>query len=237
VLGQEPEIANGAPAIEIEEVFVLGEFVPEEKRDTSEISNVLDAEDLNFVPETNVGAALSRVAGLGLVGGKYVYVRGLGERYSSTLLNRARISSPVPFQKTVPLDLVPNNIVKSLLVQKTYSVQYPGDFSGGVVDIRTKTTPDEDYLILKLNTGGNSKPTNGDGLTYAGGDNGTWGYDDGTRAIPKPVQQLSTAEFDDTEYPERANLGARFYRRVGYLRKEYEAVLHRRGGVGQAPGI
>ena len=131
VLAQAPEIANGAPAIEIEEVFVLGEFVPEEKRDTSEISNVLDAEDLNFVPETNVGAALSRVAGLSLVGGKYVYVRGLGERYSSTLLNRARISSPVPFQKTVPLDIVPNNIVESLLVQKTYSAQYPGDFSGG----------------------------------------------------------------------------------------------------------
>tara|TARA_R110001592_G_scaffold38609_1_gene127255 strand:+ start:99437 stop:102085 length:2649 start_codon:yes stop_codon:yes gene_type:complete len=219
VVAQEPQIEVAAPAVEIEEVFVLGEFVPEEKRDTSEISNVLDAEDLNFVPETNVGAALSRVAGLSLVGGKYIYVRGLGERYSSTLLNRARISSPVPFQKTVPLDLVPNNIVKSLLVQKTYSVQYPGDFSGGVVDIRTKTTPDEDYLILKLNTGGNSKTTNGDGLTYAGGDKDNWGYDDGTRAIPKPVQQLTTAEFDDTEYPERANLGAGFYRKWDILEK------------------
>ena len=212
LLAQEvPQIENGAPAVEIEEVFVLGEFIPEEKRDTSEISNVLSTEDLNFVPETNVGAALSRVAGLSLVGGKYVYVRGLGERYSSTLLNKARISSPVPFQKTVPLDIVPNNIVKSLLVQKTYSVEYPGDFSGGVVDIRTKTTPEEDYLIMKLNVGGNSKTTDGDGLSYAGGDKDNWGYDDGTRAIPAPVQRLSTEEFDDTVYPERANLGAGFY--------------------------
>jgi TonB-dependent receptor len=211
VLAQEPEIENAAPSVEIEEIFVLGEFIPEEKRDTSEISNVLSTEDLNFVPETNVGAALARVAGLSLVGGKYVYVRGLGERYSSTLLNRARISSPVPFQKTVPLDLVPNNIVKSLLVQKTYSVEYPGDFSGGVVDIRTKTTPDEDYLIGKLSMGGNSKTTGGDGLSYAGGSKDNWGYDDGTRAIPSPVQQLTTEEFDDTVYPERANLGAGFY--------------------------
>jgi TonB-dependent receptor len=210
-LAQVPEIEYAAPSLDIEETFVLGEFIPEEKRDTSEISNVLDSEDLNFVPETNVGAALSRVAGLSLVGGKYVYVRGLGERYSSTLLNRARISSPVPFQKTIPLDIVPNNIVKSLLVQKTYSAQYPGDFSGGVVDIRTKTTPDEDYLILKLNTGGNSKTTNGDGLTYGGGKKDNWGYDDGTRAIPRPVQKLTTEEFDDTVYPERANLGAGFY--------------------------
>jgi TonB-dependent receptor len=211
VMAQVPETENGAPATQIEEVFVLGEFVPVEKRDTSEISNVMSTEDLNLVPETNVGAALSRVAGLSLVGGKYVYVRGLGERYSSTLLNRARISSPIPFQKTVPLDIVPNNIVKSLLVQKTYSVEYPGDFSGGVVDIRTKTTPDEDYLIVKGNVGGNSKTTNGDGLTYKGGQKDKWGYDDGTRAIPRNVQALTTTEFDQAVFPERANLGASFY--------------------------
>ena len=208
---QEAEIENAAPAVELEEVFVLGEFIPQEKRDTSEISNVLAAEDLNFVPETNLGAALSRVAGLSLVGGKYVYVRGLGERYSSTLLNRTRISSPVPFQKTIPLDIVPNNIVESLLIQKTYSVEYPGDFSGGLVDIRTRTTPDEDYLIAKLNIGGNSKTTNGDGLSYNGGSKDNWGYDDGTRAIPTPVQNLTTDEFDATVYPERQNLGAGFY--------------------------
>ena len=208
---QEAEIENAAPALELEEVFVLGEFIPQEKRDTSEISNVLAAEDLNFVPETNLGAALSRVAGLSLVGGKFVYVRGLGERYSSTLLNRTRISSPVPFQKTIPLDIVPNNIVESLLIQKTYSVEYPGDFSGGLVDIRTRTTPDEDYLIAKLNIGGNSKTTGGDGLSYNGGGKDNWGYDDGTRAIPTPVQNLTTDEFDNTVYPERQNLGAGFY--------------------------
>ncbi|MDP5070490.1 MAG: TonB-dependent receptor plug domain-containing protein, partial [Congregibacter sp.] len=133
--------AISAPSLEIEEVFVLGEFIPDEKRDTSEISNVLDVEDLSKLGETNVGISLSRVTGLSLVGGKYVYVRGLGERYSSTLLNGTRMSSPVPFQKTVPLDIIPNKIVESLLVQKTYSANYPGDFSGGVIDIRTKNTP------------------------------------------------------------------------------------------------
>ena len=203
--------AINPPPAEIEEVFVTGEFIPDEKRDTSEISNVVGEEDMNIVPETNVGATLSRVSGLSLVGGKYVYVRGLGERYSSTLLNRARISSPVPFQKTVPLDIVPNNIVSSLLVQKTYSAQYPGDFSGGVVDIRTKTTPDEDYLSVKLRVGGNSETTGGNGIYYKGGDDDNWGYDDGTRKVPRNVARLSSEEFESTVYPERANLGASFY--------------------------
>ncbi|MDE0271672.1 MAG: Plug domain-containing protein, partial [Gammaproteobacteria bacterium] len=105
----------------IEEVVVLGKFIPDEKRTTSEVSNVLDTEALSLLADTSVGDALSRVTGLSLVGGKYVYVRGLGERYSSTVLDGARISSPVPFQKTVPLDIVPNSIVRSLLVQKTFS--------------------------------------------------------------------------------------------------------------------
>ncbi len=196
---------------EIEEVYVLGEFIPDEKRDTSEISNVMDEEDLSALGETSVGISLQRVTGLSLVGGKYVYVRGLGERYSSTLLNASRISSPVPFQKTIPLDIVPNQIVSSLLVQKTYSAQYPGDFSGGVVDIRTKSTPDEDFFNFKLGTGGNSETTGGDGLTYAGGGADNWGWDDGTREQPKNIVNISSEEFEATDEIQKRGLGDSFY--------------------------
>lgn len=221
---QNPDLENAEPQLTIEEVFVTGEFIPDEKRDTSEISNVVGEEDMNLVPETNVGATLSRVSGLSLVGGKYVYVRGLGERYSSTLLNRSRISSPVPFQKTVPLDIVPNNIVKSLLVQKTYSAQYPGDFSGGVVDIRTKTIPDEDFFTAKLRVGGNSESTGGDGIFYRGGENDNYGWDDGTRKIPLNVQKLSSEEFEAVDYPEKANLGASFYNKWDIYEKDLKPL-------------
>lgn len=203
--------AQPQPSPQIEEVFVLGEFVPDEKRDTSEISNVLDVEDLSKLGETNIGVSLSRVTGLSLVGGKYVYVRGLGERYSSTLLNSTRISSPVPFQKTVPLDIIPSKIVESLLVQKTYSANYPGDFSGGVIDIRTKITPEEDFANIKLSAGGNSETTGKDGIYYKGGDEDNWGWDDGTRNIPVNIAQLSSEEFEASVFPQRAALGASFY--------------------------
>ena len=200
----------GAPP-QLEEVFVLGQFIPDEKRDTSEISNVLTAEDMAVLGDSDVASSLERVTGLSLVGGKYIYVRGLGERYSSTLLNGSPISSPVPFQKTVPLDIVPNNLVKNLLVQKTFSAQYPGDFSGGLVLIRTKTIPDENYLSIGAETGGNSKATGGDGLTYRGGGDDNSGWDDGTRDLPKTVRGLTSDEFEESEFPERAALGASFY--------------------------
>lgn len=225
--------AGSVDVPQLEEVFVTGKFVPDEKRDTSEISNVVGEEDMNLVPETTVGATLSRISGLSLVGGKYVYVRGLGERYSSTLLNRSRISSPVPFQKTVPLDIVPNNIVKSLLVQKTYSAQYPGDFSGGVVDIRTKTIPDEDYLTVKLSLGGNSETTGGDGIYYRGGENDNWGWDDGTRKIPTNVSKLSSEEFEDVDYPAKSNLGASFYNNWDIYEKDVKPIYNGEAELGK----
>ena len=206
--------AQEAPAIAappMEEVIVLGKFIPDEKRTTSEISNVLDEEALGLLADSSVGDALSRVTGLSLVGGKYVYVRGLGERYSSTLLDGSRISSPVPFQKTVPLDIVPKSIVRNLLVQKTYSAQYPGDFSGGVVDIRTRATPENNYLSLSISAGGDSETTGGDGLTYRGGADDNWGYDDGTRHLPVNVAKLTSEQFNDTEFPDDLALGASFF--------------------------
>ncbi len=208
---EEPSVRLAIARPVIEEMVVLGQFIPDEKRTTSEVSNVLDTEALALLADTSVGDALSRVTGLSLVSGKYVYVRGLGERYSSTLLDGARISSPVPFQKTVPLDIVPNSIVRNLLVQKTFSPEYPGDFSGGVVMIRTKATPAENYLSAKVQIGGNSETTGGDGLSYHGGGRDNWGFDDGTRNIPDNIKLIGSEAFENTPWPESAGLGASFY--------------------------
>ena len=209
---EEAALPEAAPESQrVEEIVVLGRFVPGDKRITSEVANLLDEEQVRLLPDTEVGAALSRMTGLSLVRGKYVYVRGLGERYSMTLLDGARVSSPVPFQKTVPLDIVPTSIVRNLLVQKTYSPDLPGDFSGGAVMIRTRATPDVNYLSLKANVGGDSETTGREGLSYRGGLEDNWGFDDGTRSVPANVQSLSSDDFEATPWPQSAGLGASFY--------------------------
>ena len=209
--GQTESQIEGDIGSEIEEMVVLGRFVPGDKRVTSEVANILDYEELSLLADTNVGAALSRITGLSLVGGKYVYVRGLGERYSSTLLDGARISSPVPFQKTVPLDIVPTSIIRNLLVQKTYSPDLPGDFSGGAVMIRTRPTPERNYLAAKASVAGDTETTGKPGLSYRGGLSDNWGFDDGTRAAPLNIQELSSEAFEAVEWPDSAALGASFF--------------------------
>ncbi len=201
---------NSAASTAVEEMVVLGQYVPADKRMTSEVANILDYEELSLLTDTSVGGALSRITGLSLVGDKYVYVRGLGERYSSTLLDGTRISSPVPFQKTVPLDIVPTSIVRNLLVQKTFSPDLPGDFSGGAVMIRTRATPEKNYLALKASIAGNSETTGGDGLSYRGGLSDNWGFDDGTRLVPDNIRGMSSEDFEAVGWPDSAALGASF---------------------------
>ena len=106
---------------EIEEVVVSGSFIPDEKRDTSEISAILDSSEIERTGDDNIAVALTRLTGLSLVRGKYVYVRGLGERYSAATLNGSGLPSPEPLKRVVPLDLFPTQLIESSIVQKTYS--------------------------------------------------------------------------------------------------------------------
>ena len=91
----------------VEELVVQGIYIPDEKRATSEISNLIDEVDFAQTGDSEVTGILQRVTGLSLVSGKYVYVRGLGGRYSYATLDGSLIPSPEPLRRVVPLDLFP----------------------------------------------------------------------------------------------------------------------------------
>ena len=57
------------------------------------VSDFLSAEAIARVGDSTVSAALRRVPGLTLVNDQFIYVRGLGERYSSAQLNGAQAVS------------------------------------------------------------------------------------------------------------------------------------------------
>ena len=80
----------------------------DERQDASTVSDVLGAEQMARSGDSDAAAALRRVTGLTVIGGKYVYVRGLGDRYSATLLNGSTLPSPEPEKRVVPLDPVPD---------------------------------------------------------------------------------------------------------------------------------
>ena len=185
-------ISSSLIAQDMEEVTVTGSFIPDEKRDTSEISTVLDASEMERTGDDNIAIALTRLTGLSLVRGKYVYVRGLGERYSAATLNGSNLPSPEPLKRVVPLDLFPTNIIGSSVVQKTYSADMPGEFGGGIVEIESKAVPTERIFDMSYSIG-YSNINEFDGITYDGGSHDHFGYDNGIRDIPQSIQSAITS--------------------------------------------
>jgi outer membrane receptor protein involved in Fe transport len=180
--------SSAEPEQEVEVVIVRGRFIPEPQRVTSEVANFLSAADLARTGDDNAAAALTRLTGLSVVSGRFVYVRGLGDRYSSALLNGSPLPSPEPLRRQVPLDLFPSNILNGATVQKTFSPNYPGEFGGGVIDLRTLKAPKENFFTIKASTGFNSETTMKNGLVYEGHKMDWTGMDTDLRRLPRPVR-------------------------------------------------
>lgn len=167
-----------------DEIVVQGKYIPDPIRATAEVVSVLGAEEIARTAEGDIAGSLGRVTGLSVVSGRFVYVRGLGERYSLALLNGSPLPSPEPLRRVVPLDLFPTSVIASTVVQKSYSVNFPGEFGGGVINLTTKSAPEEPFLKLSFGVGGDSETTGELGYTYFGSDTDFLGYDDGARDIP-----------------------------------------------------
>ncbi len=174
-------------ATQVDEIVVLGRFIPEPNRESPEVAAFLTSEDLERTGDSSAAAALTRVTGLSVVEGRFVYVRGLGERYSSALLNNSPLPSPEPLQRVVPLDLFPSSILEGVTVQKTYSVNYPGEFGGGVIDLQTIDAPNEPFFTISAGLGYDTETTGREGLIYYGGRTDFLGFDDDTRDVPGPL--------------------------------------------------
>ncbi|PTB89608.1 TonB-dependent receptor [Pseudidiomarina aestuarii] len=180
---------DAASAETIEEVVTTGTrlqgsaaAVVEERKAQAFVADILGAEQISRTGDSDAASALRRVTGLTLVDGKFIYVRGLGERYSSTQLNGASVPSPDPTRNVIPLDMFPASIIESMSVQKSYSPDMPANFGGGNVDIRTVSIPSDQVFEVSIGTGWDSNFSD-DGLTYAGGGSDWKGTDDGSRAL------------------------------------------------------
>lgn len=150
--------------------------VIEERKNQAFVADILGAEQLSRTGDSDAASALRRVTGLTLVDGKFIYVRGLGERYSSARLNGAAIPSPDLTRNVLPLDIIPSSVIESLAVQKAFSPSMPAAFGGGSIDIRTKSVPAEFTAGIEIGAGYDSSAREGN--TYSGN----------TSSIPQNLQ-------------------------------------------------
>ncbi len=135
--------------------------------------------------DSDAASSMKRVPGVSVDGGKYVYVRGLGDRYTKTILNGVDLPGLDPDRNTLQMDIFPTSIIDNIVVHKSFSAELPADFTGGVIDIGIKDFPEQKKGNLSVSTGYNHDfHFKNDYLAYEGGKTDFLGFDDGTRKIP-----------------------------------------------------
>lgn len=185
--------ASAVTTMEVSEtvgaVAATAEAALQERRLSAVVSDGLSGEEIRKAVASDAAGAVSRVTGVSIVENGYVYVRGLGERYSSTMLNNAVIPTTEPEKRVVPLDLFPSSLIDSIKIIKSYTPDMPGEFSGGVVQMSTIDFPTAKVLRFTATTGYNTATTGKRFMSYPGGSKDAFGFDDGARALPGAIPE------------------------------------------------
>ena len=155
------------------------------KKKSINLMDGISAANFRKIGDSDAASAVKRVPGVSVEGGKYVYVRGLGDRYTKSTLNGVDIPGLDPDRNTVQMDMFPTSLIDNIVVIKSFTPDLPGDFTGGIVNIDSKDFAEERVLNVSGSLGYNpAMHLNNEYLNYQGGKTDFLGFDDGTRSIP-----------------------------------------------------
>jgi len=162
------------------------------QRKSTGIVAAITAEQIAKSPDGDAAQAVGRVSGVTVQDGRSVFVRGLGERYTTTSLNGARLPSPEPEKRYVPMDVFPAGLLQTITTTKTFTPDRNGDFGGAEIDIQTREFPATRSISFGSSTGLNASAT-GQTLSTAprAGSSEWFGFADAARSLPPALESAS----------------------------------------------
>ncbi|MGQ1787943.1 TonB-dependent receptor domain-containing protein [Saccharicrinis sp. GN24d3] len=155
------------------------------KKKSTVMLDGISAGKIQLIGDATAVEAAKRITGVSIQDGKYVYVRGLGDRYSKTTLNGMEIPGLDPDRNSIQMDIFPTHLINNMVVSKNFTADLPADFTGGIMNVETKDFPERKIFSVSVGSSYNPdmhfKPNN---LSYEGGDLDFLGLDDGSRSMP-----------------------------------------------------
>jgi outer membrane receptor protein involved in Fe transport len=170
------------------------EAILAQRKNSAQVSDGVGQEEIAKLPDGDAGQALKRITGVTVVGDKFVYVRGVSERYNNTTLNGAALTSTEPDKKAFAFDMFPSEFLQSANVIKSFTPDMPGNFAGGLVQLNTIDFPQGFAFKVGLSSAYNDNVSLKSGAfqTYSGGATDWLASDDGTRALVSGMPSTST---------------------------------------------
>lgn len=171
------------------------------QKKSASVMDGVSAQQIARSGDGDAAGAVKRVTGVSVEGGKYVYVRGLSDRYSRTTMNGGTLPGVDPNRNSVPLDLFPTNLIDNIIIVKSFTPDLPGDFTGGLVDISTKDFPEMLTFQFSSSLGFNTNASfNRDFIVGERTDTDWLAVSGGDRDVPSLVT--------DNEIPQLGGFGA-----------------------------
>ena len=186
---QQQEIVVEATAKQNTEASVLAT-----RKKAWTVGDAVSAEQIRRAPDKSASDVLRRVTGLSVSEGKYVFVRGMGERYNSTEVDGVRVASPEQGKRVVPMDLFPSALIDNIVVQKTWSADRSGEFSGGDVQLHLKDFPGKRAWSFSVSQSMTDGTTFKDRLSYASSSRDMFGFGASARALPDGAAPISAGQ-------------------------------------------
>jgi outer membrane receptor protein involved in Fe transport len=171
------------------------EVIIQRRLDELKVLDAISAEEMTSYGSSDAAAAMKHVTGASVDDGKYVFVRGLGNRYSAVHINGIEMPSADPDRNSFQLDLVSSSVMDDITTSKSFTPDKPGNFAGGLIDISTKSLQEENMAKVSVSNGYNPNVSLGDYLTYEGGKKDWMGFDDGTRDIPNEIRNVNLKDY------------------------------------------
>lgn len=152
------------------------------------VQDGISAQQMARTGSNNAAESMKQMTGASVEEGKFMVMRGLGDRYSIAQLNGLPIPSSDPYRNASSLDLIPSSFIDNIVTTKTFTPDQPGNFAGGNLNISTKSFPEKPYVQVSISQSMNTLSSlNSDFLTYQGGNKDWRGVDDDTRKLPELV--------------------------------------------------
>ncbi|MCX7984977.1 MAG: TonB-dependent receptor [Bacteroidetes bacterium] len=171
-------VVEGAALMSYEGVLL------KQRKNAATVSDGVSADQMKKAPDVTSGEALRRLTGISLVDNKYVFVRGITDRYNQAILNGTTLASLEADKRSFSFDILPANLLENIVVVKSATPELRGDFTGGLVQLNTLDFPEKRTIKLSLGTSYNTLTTFR--ATYRSQSNTLdWlGIDDGGRELP-----------------------------------------------------
>ena len=172
----------------------------EQKRSIVAVQAV-GAQELSRKGVSDAQGAVTKISGISRQEGvKNVFVRGLGDRYNITTLNRFPIPSEDPEYKNIALDFFSTDIIQSVEVNKAFYSNTLADVAGANINITSKELTGDGKLNLSVSGGLNTQTVSSDFLKLDGVN--AFGFADKTQ----PGENLDSYNFHNSLDPSKQNL-------------------------------